>query len=236
MGRVSQAMLCRATPRPHPSISICRLLNAPQRAHRRGACPQSKEFNSSRRLRTLRIRSVDRPFGLHALNTFNPHHSRGFSSRPVCVYLNRKRTSRQARTTTVQSSRRATAPHGFSSEGEYWWLELANPAVPYILCGGMTNPDNFVANRQLLLGFLRDFGTLVSAVRHAPIWLGEAATRMNPSLLYSQAIKGRSTSRSGGFPTSSDGSRCVRAGCRRVCRRRGAARRQSRDRCTVPPK
>jgi len=70
-------------------------------------------------------------------------------------------------------------------------------------------PDNFVAHRQLLLGFARDFGALAAAwrvsgderfaaaaVRHAHKWFVDPATRMNPSLLYSQAIKGRSTGRS----------------------------------------
>jgi len=36
---------------------------------------------------------------------------------------------------------------------------------PYIQRDGLTNPDNFVAHRQLLLGFARDFGALAAAYR-----------------------------------------------------------------------
>ena len=74
---------------------------------------------------------------------------------------------------------------------------------------GLTNPGNFVAHRQLLLGFARDFGALAAAywvsgeerfaaaaVRLADAWFVNPATKMNPSLLYSRAIMGRSTGRS----------------------------------------
>ena len=73
----------------------------------------------------------------------------------------------------------------------------------------MTNPGNFVAHRQLLLGFVRDFGVLAAAyrlsgderfartaVRQAHLWFVDPETRMNPTLLYSQAIQGLNTGRS----------------------------------------
>ncbi len=111
--------------------------------------------------------------------------------------------------TTAVNPRSAGGPHDFSSEGDYWWPDPANPAGPYIQRDGLTNPGNFVAHRQLLLGFAREFGALAAAwkvshderfaaaaVRHAHRWFVDPATRMNPSLLYSQAVKGRSTGRS----------------------------------------
>ena len=113
--------------------------------------------------------------------------------------------------TTVTNPRSAGGPHDFSSEGDYWWPDPANPGGPYISRDGLTNPDNFVAHRQLLLGFSRDFGALaaayrvsgeerfaVAAVRLAHVWFVEPATRMNPSLPYSQAVRNRNTGRSYG--------------------------------------
>jgi hypothetical protein len=130
--------------------------------------------------------------------------------RPRLVHLAEAALSAEPRSiTSVINPRSAGGPHDFSSEGDYWWPDPANPGGPYVQRDGLTNPDNFVAHRQLLLGFARDFGALaaayhvsgderfaVAAVRLAHAWFVEPATRMNPRLLYSQAIKGRSTGRS----------------------------------------
>ena len=108
----------------------------------------------------------------------------------------------------VRNPRSAGGPHDFSSEGDYWWPDPNNPDGPYIQRDGMTNPDNFVAHRQLMLTFARNFGYLAgaykvtkeekyaaAAVKHLEAWFVNPATRMNPSLTYSQAIKGRFTGR-----------------------------------------
>jgi hypothetical protein len=108
----------------------------------------------------------------------------------------------------VRNPRSAGGPHDFSSEGDYWWPDPQNPEGPYIQRDGMTNPDNFIAHRQLLLSFARNFGTLAAtytvthderyataAVKHLHAWFVDPATRMNPSLEFSQAIKGRFTGR-----------------------------------------
>jgi hypothetical protein len=108
----------------------------------------------------------------------------------------------------AKNPRSAGGLHDFSSEGDYWWPDPKNPEGPYIQRDGMTNPDNFVAHRQFLLRFARNFGYLAGAykvthdekfaaagVKHLHAWFVDPATRMNPSLLYSQAIKGRFTGR-----------------------------------------
>src|SRR6185436_18711156 len=101
---------------------------------------------------------------------------------------------------TARNPRSAGGPHDFSSEGDYWWPDPKNPDGPYLQRDGMTNPDNFVAHRQFLLSFTRNFGYLAgaykitrderfaaAAVKHLRAWFVDPATRMNPSLLYSQA-------------------------------------------------
>lgn len=108
----------------------------------------------------------------------------------------------------VRNPRSAGGLHDFSSEGDYWWPDPQKPDGPYIQRDGLTNPDNFVAHRQLLLTFVRDVGYFAgafrvtrderyaaAAVRHLSAWFVDPDTRMNPSLLYSQAIKGRFTGR-----------------------------------------
>src|SRR4051812_16833251 len=108
----------------------------------------------------------------------------------------------------ARNPRSAGGLHDFSSEGDYWWPDPKNPDGPYIQRDGLTNPDNFVAHRQALLSFARNFGYLAgawqvthdekfaaAAVRHLHAWFVDPETRMNPSLLYSQAIKGRFTGR-----------------------------------------
>ena len=108
----------------------------------------------------------------------------------------------------AKNPRSAGGLHDFSSEGDYWWPDPKNPDGPYIQRDGMTNPDNFVAHRQFMLSFARNFGYLAgayrvthtekfaaAAVQHLEAWFVAPATRMNPSLEFSQAIKGRFTGR-----------------------------------------
>lgn len=110
---------------------------------------------------------------------------------------------------SVRNPRSAGGAHDFSSEGDYWWPDPANPEGPYIQRDGLSNPDNFTAHRTLLLDFARNVGTLAAAyrvtgderaaaaaVRHLEAWFLAPETRMSPHLLYAQAIKGRNTGRS----------------------------------------
>jgi hypothetical protein len=110
--------------------------------------------------------------------------------------------------TSYICKRSAGGIHDFYSEGDYWWPDPNNPDGPYIQHDGMTNPDNFVDHRLAMIRLSRIAGTLASAYKvtgyekyvtaafsHFKAWFADTATMMNPSLLYSQAIKGRYTGR-----------------------------------------
>lgn len=110
--------------------------------------------------------------------------------------------------TSFIASRSAGGKHDFYSEGDYWWPDSANLNGPYIQRDGQTNPDNFIEHRRAMIKLSRIVGALASAYvltendqyvshafRHLKAWFADTATRMNPSLLYAQAIKGRATGR-----------------------------------------
>ncbi|HWV65354.1 alginate lyase family protein [Chitinophaga sp.] len=110
--------------------------------------------------------------------------------------------------TAFLCDRSAGGVHDFYSEGDYWWPDPANPNGAYVQRDGETNPGNFVAHRQAMIRFSRVMGALAAgyiatkdntylqhALLHAKAWFETAATRMNPSLLYAQAIKGKVTGR-----------------------------------------
>jgi hypothetical protein len=117
----------------------------------------------------------------------------------------------QEQPVTITSSyciRSAGGKHDFYSEGDYWWPDPDNPGGPYVQRDGMTNPDNFVDHRRAMIRFSRIIGALASAykltgdekyvshaVSHLAAWFADSTTRMNPSLLYAQAISGRVTGR-----------------------------------------
>ncbi|MFL6467357.1 MAG: alginate lyase family protein [Pyrinomonadaceae bacterium] len=110
--------------------------------------------------------------------------------------------------TASSSPRSAGGKHDFFSEGDYWWPDPANPNGPYIQRDGVTNPENFVEHRRAMMRLSVQVPTLVAAWRitgkkayankaaeHLRAWFVDEGTRMNPSLLYAQAIKGRFTGR-----------------------------------------
>jgi hypothetical protein len=113
--------------------------------------------------------------------------------------------------TASHCNRSAGGKHDFFSEGDYWWPDPQNPDGPYLQRDGMTNPDNFVEHRHAMVRLSEIVGTLTSAylltgdeqyakqaVKHLKAWFVDEETRMNPNLLYSQAVKGRATGRSTG--------------------------------------
>ena len=113
--------------------------------------------------------------------------------------------------TASHCERSAGGKHDFFSEGDYWWPDPKNPDGPYIQRDGMSNPDNFVEHRRAMVRLSEICGTLGSAyiltgddkyarqaVKHLKAWFVDEETKMNPNLLYGQAVKGRATGRSTG--------------------------------------
>lgn len=110
--------------------------------------------------------------------------------------------------TAFRSERSAGGIHDFYSEGDYWWPDIINPNGPYIQRDGQSNPENFVAHRHAMIRFSTLVGNLTSAylltkdikyidaaLVHIRAWLVDEETKMNPNLLYAQAIKGITTGR-----------------------------------------
>jgi|GEM_PF-331034 len=116
-------------------------------------------------------------------------------------------------TVTANSSpRSAGGKHDFFSEADYWWPNPLSADSPYIQRDGMSNPGNFAEHRKAVIRLSRIMGALASAYKltgddkyvkqalvHCKAWFVDTATLMNPSLLYSQAIKGRVTGRGTGI-------------------------------------
>jgi hypothetical protein len=113
--------------------------------------------------------------------------------------------------TASHCERSAGGKHDFFSEGDYWWEDPKDPNGPYIQRDGMSNPDNFVAHRHAMIRLSEIVGTMGSAyvltgddksvrhaVKHLKAWFVDSETKMNPNLLYGQAIKGKATGRSTG--------------------------------------
>ncbi len=114
--------------------------------------------------------------------------------------------------TAVTCERSAGGIHDFYSEGDYWWPNPDAPDGPYIQRDGLSNPGNFTAHRKAMIRFSQVMGYLGSAYlitgnnkyaahafRHLRAWFVDTATRMNPSLMYAQAIKGKVTGRAVGI-------------------------------------
>jgi hypothetical protein len=102
--------------------------------------------------------------------------------------------------------------HDFYSEGDYWWPDPQNPAGPYIRRDGESNPGNFSAHRLAMIRFSDITATLTSAwlltgksryaskaLEHFEAWFINEQTKMNPNLLYAQAISGRVSGRGVGI-------------------------------------
>lgn len=105
-------------------------------------------------------------------------------------------------------SRSAGTNHDFYSEGDYWWPAPQNPDGAYIRKDGLTNPANFNNHREALIRFSQISGALASAyiltkeqkyadklALHLQAWFVNENSKMNPNLLYAQAIKGIVTGR-----------------------------------------
>src|ERR1035438_1447374 len=100
-------------------------------------------------------------------------------------------------------------PNDFYSNGDYWW---PNPnttnGLPYVQRDGETNPQNFIAHRQVIRQLSDAVAALGAAYkitgddRYAKksaellrVFFLDEKTRMNPNLQYAQAIPGVSLGR-----------------------------------------
>ena len=112
-------------------------------------------------------------------------------------------------TVTASFCNRSTGTnHDFYSEGDYWWPDEKNANGPYIRKDGLTNPANFTTHREALIRFSQISGAMASAyvltndkkyaekvALHLKAWFVNQETKMNPNLLYAQAVKGVATGR-----------------------------------------
>jgi hypothetical protein len=113
-----------------------------------------------------------------------------------------------ATVTASSCPRSAGGVHDYYSEADYWWPDPANPSGPYVQRDGLSNPDVFSDHRRAMRRLsvqvpalaaawqlTRDQRYAAHAARHLRAWFLDAPTRMNPSLQYAQAIRGRVTGR-----------------------------------------
>ena len=94
--------------------------------------------------------------------------------------------------------------HDFYSNGDFWWPNPSTPdGLPFVQRDGETNPGNFTAHRTVLrqmrtcvahlaaaFGITGDEKYAVKAVSFLHTFFLNPATKMNPHLLYAQAIPG----------------------------------------------
>jgi hypothetical protein len=103
-------------------------------------------------------------------------------------------------------------PHDYYSEAPYWWPNPDNPTGPYIRKDGQFNPARFLANKTALNSMADSVFTLGTAayfldepryaqraIRDIRVWFIDPKTRMNPSLEYSQAVRGVNDGRGAGI-------------------------------------
>lgn len=131
-----------------------------------------------------------------------------FDMQQIIVEADKYLTEAPVTVTADTCDRSAGTARDFYSEGDYWWPNPDDPAGPYIRKDGQSNPGNFLAHRKAMRRFSRIVAALTAAHKmsgdakyadkakeHLYAWFVDGATSMRPNLLYSQAIKGRSTGR-----------------------------------------
>ncbi|QOD60940.1 alginate lyase family protein [Polaribacter haliotis] len=117
-------------------------------------------------------------------------------------------TSKPITVTANIAERSSGNKHDFYSEGDYWWPNPNDLEGSYIRKDGLTNPDNFTAHRKAMIRLCEIAGSLGSAyiitkdekyvealMPHLKAWYVNEETKMNPNLLFAQAIKGKVTGR-----------------------------------------
>jgi hypothetical protein len=126
----------------------------------------------------------------------------------VLEQADRYLTEKPVTITATRAERSTGGVHDFYSEGDYWWPDPSDSTKPYIRRDGETNPANFEAHRTAMRRLSVIVPALVAAyeitgdtrysrqaIAHLQGWFVDAETRMNPNMLFAQAIKGVATGR-----------------------------------------
>src|ERR1700723_1799040 len=114
--------------------------------------------------------------------------------------------------TAFPAKRSAGGLHDFYSQADYFWPNPKDPNGPYINRDGQSNPENFDEHRKVMVALSIQMPALTAAwlltgdrsygqraCAHLRAWFVSTETRMNPNLLYAQAVQGSSTGRSYGI-------------------------------------
>jgi Alginate lyase len=114
--------------------------------------------------------------------------------------------------TAFPAKRSAGGLHDFYSQADYFWPNPKDPNGPYINRDGQSNPENFDEHRTAMVALSIQMPALTAAwlltgdrrygqkaCSHLRAWFVSPETRMNPNLLYAQAVQGSSTGRSYGI-------------------------------------
>jgi Alginate lyase len=114
--------------------------------------------------------------------------------------------------TAFPARRSAGGLHDFYSQADYFWPNPKDPNGPYINRDGQSNPENFDQHRKVMVALSIQMPALTAAwlltgdrrygqkaCAHLRAWFVSPETRMNPNLLYAQAVQGSSTGRSYGI-------------------------------------
>jgi hypothetical protein len=150
---------------------------------RASAAPDSPSASAAPLITAREIAQIDRDRILRAANEY-------LSQPPITI-------------TAYSSPRSKGGRHDYFSEGDYWWPDPKNPSGPYVRRDGYSNPANFNDHREALIRLslhvpaltaasllTRDKRYARHAAQHLRAWFLDAATKMNPSLDYAQAIWG----------------------------------------------
>ena len=114
--------------------------------------------------------------------------------------------------TAFPAPRSAGGLHDFYSQADYFWPNPKDPNGPYVNRDGQSNPENFDEHRKVMVALSIQVPALTAAwlltgnrrygqkaCAHLRAWFVSPETRMNPNLLYAQAVQGSSTGRSYGI-------------------------------------